>query len=148
MSPRVALYLQRYYCGVVRLAVRGSRYTKPGPSAVPKMSDRNFGALEATVCLYQTCTMNVLKILHITRHQVLLKVFERAQGPCGALRMATSLERNRSLDAAHRLVSNHNCSLVWRDRIVNIYSLRSDQVIAAVGEPCEERHGSLLPNGG
>lgn len=91
------------------------------------MSDRNFGVLEATV---------------------LLKVFERAQGPCGALRMATSLERNRSLDAAHRLVSNHNCSLVWRDRIVNIYSLRSDQVIAAVGEPCEERHGSLLPNGG
>jgi hypothetical protein len=88
MSPRVALYLQRYYCGVVRVAV--PRYTKPDPSAVPKMSDRNFGVLEATVCLYQTCTVNVLKILHITRHQVLLKVFERAQGPCGALGMATS----------------------------------------------------------
>jgi len=91
----------RSFCYVLSgLPFEGARYTTSDPSAVPDLSDRNFGALSAAVCLHRACT---ICDIHITRHG-----FCRCSRQCrdlvGLSRWRNLLKHERPRDASHRLV--------------------------------------------
>lgn len=92
-------YSQLLLCAV-RVTLRRARYSTSDPSAVPDLSDRNFGALSAAVCLHRACT---ICDIHITRHG-----FCRCSRQCrdlvGLSRWRNLLKHERPRDASHRLV--------------------------------------------